>query len=220
MDINGVLESMHENRAVYKKKGDLGEEAVRRLLVDYKGKRGGVIFLSYTYPYQSDFHSKPYPGNLIWQPDQKKFRSVDSVANRVIKDEIDLLYVTSNRIFAIEVKARSGKWDIYDHWCKQSSNIQDKSPIAQTEKHARHLYHLLHEVIPDGNPDYIVPLTVFVDEAVIKDTRSEEMKEYIPVCILNNFIDTLMKYDKPKNYTIDLNKVRKTLKQKGSGKEF
>lgn len=219
MDVNNVLREMHKNRDVYKKKGDLGEESVRALLLSYREKRGGSIWLSFKYPYQSNVKGKNYPGNLVWKADENKFVSHDG-HTRQLEDEVDLVFVTNNRIFLIEVKARAGKWTFYDFWSKRGNEVADKCSISQTEKHARHFYHLVHEVLPDGDPSYIVPMVVYVDKAVINDKRSKPFQKYVPLTILNNFLDKVKEYDKPGKYSIDTKKVLSVMRSKGTGKEF
>lgn len=210
---------MHKNRDIAKKKGDMGEEAVRQLLLEYSKIRGGFIFLSYMYPYQSNSKNQNYPGNLHWDSETNTFKDFNG-QGKSYKDEVDIVYITPNRIFLIEVKARGGTWKLYDHWSTQNSRIQDKCPVMQSEKHARHFYHLISEVIPDGDPDYIIPILVFVDESKIKDMRQKEQQQYIHVCILNTFMETIQKLDKPKDYLIDIVKLKKYLNKQGEHKSY
>lgn len=209
LTVDQALKLMNRNRGIAKAKGDYGESAAVAVVREYIQERGSGSFLlqSVTYPYAKSKHGKFYGGNII-----KEGASYKEVPGREgIHDEIDLLLITSNRIFAIEVKARTGKWKLYDFWGKQNSSAVDKYPIAQAEKHARHLYHQIYEYLPDGDPKYIVPLTVFVDKATIEDSRNDYDKEYLPIAILNNLKKVILKYDIPQGYNLHLSDIRKRL---------
>lgn len=217
-DVNTALENLNKSRGVNKAKGDFGEEAVLAVVDKYRKLREhGYIYHSFSYKYASDMHSRNYPGNIKRNEDGT-LESIDGSSST--KDEIDILFITSNRIFAIEAKARSGYWKLFDYWCTQSSRTLDKYPVAQAEKHARHLYHQIYAYLPDGNPDYIVPITVFVDKAVIEDSRNERHQKEYPIAILNTLIEVLMEYDKPLDYALDLPKIREKLKQLGEFNEY
>lgn len=211
-DVNKAMSKMNKFRKDYQVKGTAGEEAVLALLQNYQSRYGGTIFHSFEYEYSKKRDGSNYPGNVKYQ--DGKF--IEISGNASTRDEIDLLYVTQNRIFVIECKARSGKWNFFDHWAKQQGKMVDKSPIAQSEKHARHLYYLLYEYLPDGKPEYIVPITVFVDKVVIEDARSAEYKNYITVAIINNFIKKLSEEDTPLKYRLMTDKVVERLKRNGT----
>lgn len=215
--IQSALNKMNKNRAVAKTKGDFGEKATLEILKGYKELRGGVIIHSFTYKYASNRNNINYPGN-IHRDSSGKYTVVNG--NSATKDEIDLVYITPYRIFAIECKARSGTWKAYDYWCEQNSRKVDKSPIAQSEKHARHLYHSIYEYLPDGNPNYIVPLTVFVDKAKVIDSRKTEHKFYLPIAIANNLKKKIKDYDSPLAYELDTEAILKRMMNIGNGKVF
>jgi len=210
-DVNKSLSKMNKFRKDYKVKGSAGEEAILALLQNYQLRYGGTIFHSFTYEYSKRRDGTNYPGNIKYE--EGKYKEISG--NSGTKDEIDLLYVTPYRIFVIECKARSGKWNLFDHWAKQQSNMVDKSPLAQSEKHARHLYYLLYEYLPEGRPEYIVPLTVFVDRAVIEDARSNDFKQYLPVAIINNFMKKFAGEDKPLKYGLEMDRIVDKLKRSG-----
>lgn len=210
-NINNVLAKMRSAGKLEDKhvKGDLGEDAVLAICVERMNKCNGVgiLYQSFKYPYQTNAQGVCYTGNIKYENEEFVEYTKDT-----IDDEIDVLYITPYRIFPIEVKSyHARRLDVYEHWFNRDSTPVDKSPIAQAEKHARHLYHALYEVLPDGNPDYIKPMVCFVDRCKVLDDRSEHFKDYVPVCILNNLLETINKYNKPLNYNLDLNMIEKQL---------
>ena len=208
--INDVLLNMRKAGKVadMKEKGDLGEEAVLSICYDRKQKIGnGLLYQSFMYPYQTDRSGVVYTGNIKYENNEFVEYSRES-----INDEIDVLYITPYRIFSIEVKSyKARSLDVYEHWFNRGSTPVDKSPIMQAEKHARHLYHAIYDVIPDGNPNYIQPMVCFVDKCRVRDDRSEHFVDYVPVCILNNLLATLNHYNKPLEYNLDLVQVERKL---------
>ena len=201
--INDVLRNMRAAGKVQdmKEKGDLGEEAVLAICYDRKEKAGiGLLYQSFMYPYQTDRSGIPYTGNIKYENQQ-----FVEYTKETINDEIDVLYITPYRIFPIEVKSyKARSLDVYEHWFNRGSAPVDKSPIMQAEKHARHLYHAIYDVLPDGNPEYIQPMVCFVDKCRVRDDRSQHFIDYVPVCILNNLLSTLNKYNYPLQYNLDL----------------
>lgn len=211
--INSILSNMRKAGKVseWKDKGNAGEEAVLQLCLELQRKIGGMVYHSYQYPYQTDTSGRVYTGNI--KLENGKYVEY-SDAKRSLVDEIDVLYVTDYRIFVIEVKAYHAKIDVYDHWVKKNGTEVDKSPILQTEKHCRHLYHALSCVLPDGNPTYIVPLCCFVDRCTVRDTRSPEFERYIELCVLNNLKSTIMSLNTPLEYNLDLEEIKRKLNEK------
>lgn len=220
-DINSVLHKMRSEGKLKgaSAKGDHGEEAVLMVCLNKQDKWGGLVYHSFKYPYGTRKDGRLLLGNIYRE---------DGVYKDVTKecdDEIDVLFITPYRVFAIEVKAYhaesksstgKGKLNgirIEDDWMYRDSKAVDKSPIAQAEKHARHLYKAIYEVLPDGQAAYIVPIVVFVDKCDVQDARSEHFKNYIPVCILNTLSATLNKYNTPLKYNIDLEGVKRALKR-------
>lgn len=208
--INDVLRNMREAGKVQdmREKGNLGEEAVLAICYDRKEKAGaGLLYQSFMYPYQTDRSGRCFVGNI-------KYENGDFVeyTSESINDEIDVLYITPYRIFPIEVKSyKARSLDIYEHWFNRGSTPVDKSPIMQAEKHARHLYHALYDVLPDGNPSYIQPMVCFVDKCKVRDDRSQHFVDYVPVCVLNNLLSTINKYNKPLPYNLDLEQIEAKL---------
>ena len=90
---------------------------------------------------------------------------------------------------------------------KKNKEEVDKSTIVQTEKHARHFYHFLNPFIPEGNPDYIVPIACFVDRCEISDNRSTLQQEYVKVSILNTLMQTLIKTHTPLDNCLDIQAI-------------
>lgn len=212
--IEDAMKKMHKHRAIHKTKGDFGELAVIEVVKAYSKIRGGRVYHSYKYRYASNRHGINYPGN-IHRDANGKYTSVNG--NSGTEDEIDVLYITPYRIFVIEAKARGGVWKIDEEWCTQNSRPVDKSPIAQGEKHARHLYHSLYEYLPDGNENYIVPIVVYVDRVRVMDSRSAKSKFYIPATIVNQLKKKLASHDTPLQYELDIDSIMEKLKQLGKG---
>jgi hypothetical protein len=128
-------------------------------------------------------------------------------------DEIDVVFVTSYRIFLIEVKTyRRKNIRLTNTWEYKSNSPAEKSVITQTEKHARQFYYNFYPYIPDGNPDYIIPLIVFVDKCHVTDERDIEFKNYIPVCVINKLNKLISVLDTPLDNAIDIDNLLKGLK--------
>ena len=211
-DINSILKSMRQSGKIrdHKAKGSAGEKAVLEVAHEFLRSTSGIMFLSYKYPYQTDRSGACYLGNIKYE----NGKYVD-YTNKSYADEIDVLIITPYRIFPIEVKSYHARSiEIFDHWMRKDKEEVEKSVIVQAEKHARHLYHLLNPFIPEGNPDYIVPIVCFVDRCSISDTRSTLMQEYIKLTILNTLMSTLIKCHTPLNYSLDLPAIYKYMDQK------
>ena len=210
--INDILNKMRKAGKIQdaKGKGDLGEDAVLAICYDRMQASGkGLLYQSLMYPYQSNRSGVVYTGNIKYE--NQEF--VEYTEDR-INDEIDVLYVTPYRIFVIEVKSyHARKLEVYDHWFNYNGSPVDKSPIVQAEKHARHLYHALHDVIPDGNPMYIVPMVCFVDNCKVLDDREEYFQNYIPIAILDTLLSTLNKNNVPLEYNLDLAQIENKINQ-------
>ena len=220
-DVNDILKSMRNAGKLrdIKNKGNLGEDAVLSLCLEYKRGCNGILIQSFQYPYASNREGKNYIGNIKYE-NGKYYEVTD---RNGLEDEIDILLITPYRIFPIEVKSYKANIQIYDHWMRRDNNgatgggnkMQevDKSPVAQAEKHARHLYHQLSPVLPDGAASYIVPIVCFVDKCAVDDDRAPANQEYLPVTILNTLPSTLGKYNVPLRYGLDLDAVRRRLKE-------
>lgn len=211
-DINKILARMRKSGKLQdmKGKGDAGEDAVLNICLERQRRRGGLLYQSFEYPYQSNNEGKVYTGNIKWEDDE--YREYTET-KRQLYDEIDVLYITDYRVFAIEVKAYHAKIDITNEWMTKNGVKVDKSPIAQAEKHARHLYHAICDVLPDGKPQYIIPICCFVDRCTITDNRSDKMSYYIPVSILNTFKKKIIEYDTPLEYNLDLPAIKRKLSE-------
>lgn len=193
----------------YKAKGAAGELAAIDVVHAYYMQRGGILKHGFMYPYATNHSNQVYLGNIFWDEEQKKYTTVGRRSN----DEIDILYISYFNVIPIEVKAyHERNILIKDDWMWRRNQKVDKSPIAQAEKHARHLYHQLYDVIPNGDPRYIKPMVCFVDECAGKDERSPSMVNYLPVCVLNNLKSTLCNIDVQGQYTLDLEMIEKKLK--------
>lgn len=212
--INDVLKNMRKAGKLQnmRDKGNLGEEAVMSVCYERKKKTGnGILYQSFMYPYQTNEHGVCYTGNVMYNTDLKEF---EEFTDSSINDEIDVLYITPYRIFPIEVKSYGARQlDVYEHWFNRNGQPVSKSPIMQAEKHARHLYYALYDVLPDGKSAYIVPIVCFVDKCKVRDDRSEHFRNYIPVCILNTLLKTLNRYNTPLEYNLDLQHIERKLNE-------
>lgn len=213
--INRSLREMHAAGKVMdiKAKGAAGEAAAFDIVHEYRTKRGGILRQGFMYPYASNRQNQVYLGNIFWDEERQKYYDMTKQLN----DEIDILYISSYRIFPIEVKSyHDNSIVVTDSWMERRGKKVEKSPFAQAEKHARHLYHQLYDVIPFGDPRYIIPVVCFVDESVIDERRSQKMQYYLPMTVLDNLkqllIDRDMPVDDENRYTLDLEMIEKKLK--------
>ena len=213
-NINSVLEAMRMAGKMTdnKLKGDLGEDAVLSLCLKRKEAAGnGLLYQSFVYPYQTNAYGVCYTGNIVRDSATGEFREYTRDS---FKDEIDVLYITTHRVFPIEVKSYGGaRLDVSDLWFTRNNQFVEKSPIAQAEKHARHLYHAMYEVLPDGRPEYIKPIVCFVDKCHLREERNNYFHSYIPVCILDRLLSTIHEYNKPLEYNLDLHAIERKLNE-------
>lgn len=196
----------------YKAKGNAGEAAVMDIMHNYRNKRGGLLYQGFMYPYASDRSGKLYLGNIFWDEATQSYSDI----TRQVNDEIDVLYVSHNRVFAIEVKAYHIKKAVLtNEWLEREGKKVDKSPPCQAEKHARHLYHQIYDVLPDGDARYILPIVCFVDrvEKSFEDKRDKKFTFYMPVVPINALQRTILDNDYPiGGYTLDVDAIEKKLK--------
>ena len=196
----------------YKAKGAAGEAAVMDIMHDYRNRRGGLLYQGFMYPYATNRAGKLYLGNIFWNEETQEYSDV----TRQVNDEIDVLYISNNRIFCIEVKSyHIRKAVLTNEWMYREGRKVDKAPTAQAEKHARHLYHQLYEVLPDGDPRYIIPIVCFVDrvEREFDDQRDIEHQLYMPVCPIDQLQATILECDVcDTGYNLDLDAIEKKLK--------
>ena len=208
--INDILGEMRNAGKIQdvRMKGDKGEDAVLAICYDRKQKIGnGLLYQSFKYPYQTSRSGVCYTGNIKYE--NKEFIEFTDDS---LNDEIDVLYVTPYRVLVIEVKSYNARTlDVYEHWFNRNGSPVDKSPVTQAEKHARHLYHAIYDVLPDGDPRYICPIVCFVDKCRIRDDRSDYFRNYIPVCVLNNLLSTIQHCNTPLDYNLDLGAIKDKL---------
>ena len=199
---------IHDNKS----KGNIGEDVVFALLA--KRYPPFLLYHSLEYPYQTDRSGNVYLGNIKYDADQKRFYSVSGAD---YPDEVDVVLITPYRFLLIEVKSyRSSYFDCYEHWCNVHNGPCDKSPVTQGEKHARHFYHFMNSVIPDGDPNYIVPIVCLVDNIVLRDDRVDYWQIKYPVCILDDLIPTINKVDTPLDYNLDLKSINRFVHKKAT----
>ena len=205
--INGILAEMRQIKAApgveteqTRKKGALGEKAAAAALRRYIAKNGGRLFHSVTFGYAKNSAGVEYPGNLNYK-DEKLFETGSGGINN---DEVDLMLVTPRRIFLVECKAYRqsvGELRTTDYWTFRGTAPMSKCVLCQTEKHAWHFYHRFYELLPEGNPKYIIPVLAWVDSARFVDERS--VADF-PVTSLNGLGRTISLLDKPLEYLIDV----------------
>ena len=218
MSVDTINKNLRAMRAAgkvmdIKAKGAAGEAAAFDIVHEYRTKRGGILKQGFMYPYASNRQGQVYLGNIFWDEEKQKFYDMTKQLN----DEIDILYISNYRVFAIEVKSYHDKTIVVtDKWMERQGKKVEKSPFAQAEKYARHLYHQLYDVLPFGDPRYIVPVVCFVDESTIDEQRSDKMRYYLPMTILDNLKQLLIDRDLPvdadSGYTLDLDMIEKKLK--------
>lgn len=212
--VNARLQAMRDAGRLgnIKGKGQQGELAVMDIMHDYRTRRGGLLYNGFMYPYATDRAGKLYLGNIFWNDASQQYYDQTTHVN----DEIDVLYVSHYRIFAIEVKSYHMKRaTLTDGWMMREGKPVDKAPTAQAEKHARHLYHSIYDVLPDGDPRFIMPVVCFVDrvEKEFSDERSPEFQFYMPVVSINDLQQCIIDRDSPHSeYTLDIAAIEKKLK--------
>jgi hypothetical protein len=217
--VEAALNKMHKNRSEFVIKGTAGEIASLAVLQSLQEEGENIsIYHSYSYPYAVSRDGNVYPGNV--KLEDGKYILING--REYDTDEIDILLVSPIRIIVIEVKARGGRWTFgEDLWGRQNSTQVDKDPVIQCEKHCRHLYHTIYEALPEGRPEYIQPLTLFVDKASVKDGRPMDIRMKYPLAILNNLkckVTSILKT--PLAYSIDTDLVLSILEGRGSGKLY
>lgn len=186
-------------------KGNFGEQAVFKICEERYQAYGGILYHSYSYktdPACEGNIKRSEQGNLF-------------IENLGKTTEIDVLLVTKNKVFPIEVKAYKAKKIILTDDAIIGCFRTDKSPVHQNEMHCRHLYSAIFKVLPEGETRYIEPIVVFVDNCTIEDNRSEYQKQYIKVTVLNHLKKLLNDLDKPLDYFIDLKMMEKCLLEIG-----
>lgn len=212
--INALLKGMREQGKLQdmKGKGDMGEDAALQIVLERQRSRGGLVYQSFRYPYQTNRQGVTYLGNIKLE-DGVFVEYTEARNGRTLEDEIDLLYVSRYRIIPVEVKSYHATVAVYNDWMDRYEEPVDKSPVAQAEKHARHLYHALAPVIPDGRPEYIRPIVCFVDRCKLVDDRVSESIDYLPCCVLNGLKRCLVEIDTPLRFDIDVDAVQSRLKE-------
>lgn len=184
-------------------KGAYGEKAVFTICEEFYQREGGILYHSYSYktdPTKEGNIKRGDQGNLF-------------IENLSGSTEIDVLLVTKNRVFPIEVKAYKAKEIVLTDDGISGCFKTDKSPVHQNEMHMRHLYPTIFRGLPDGETRYVVPVVVFVDKCKVIDKRSKEQKDYIKVITLNMLKKFIQDNNAPLEYAIDLRLMDKLLKE-------
>jgi hypothetical protein len=195
-------------------KGAAGEELAISIVRRFPKKVGGFMIAGYKFPYAKKKNGDEYPGNLVLNNGRLVSYEYPKTPRRN-HDEIDLLVVTKYSIIVIECKAygSSSGIQLYDHWWKyDGSGTENKYPLGQCEKHCRHLYHQLWDLLPQGQPSYIKPLVVFVDRQRVKDLRSPEMQRKIHLATANTLLREVYRLSKASNYYLNTEAIENRLK--------
>lgn len=213
-NIDAILRNMRKEGKLQnmKGKGDAGEDAVLQLILERQRRTGGLVYQSFRYPYQKNRAGITYLGNIKLE-NGEYVEYTDAKNGRTLEDEIDILYVTPYRVIPIEVKSYHANLKVYNDWMDKQGEPVDKSPIAQAEKHARHLYHAISDVLPDGRPEYIRPVVCFVDRCRLEDKRTSASISYLPCCILNTLKKTVVEVNSPLKYNLDVNMIERKLRE-------
>lgn len=197
--INKCLQKMHDVGGT--EKGTYGEQAVFKICELIYQKQGGILYHSYSYK-----TSPKKCGNIKVGPQGNLMEETLGPLT-----EIDVLLVTPNKIFAIEVKAYKSKGiTLYDDHIEGCFKT-DKSPIHQNEMHCQHLYEAVFKSIPDGDSSYIIPICVFVDKCKIADKRSAWQRSYIYKATLDTLPEMLEQLDVPSERLLDLPAINRSL---------
>lgn len=205
-DINSIYKEIEKCKDDYKKKGDLGEQAVFRVCEEFYMREGGLLYHSFQYKVDPNLRGnikRSEQGNLFLE-------------NLGSFTEIDVLLVTPLTVIPIEVKTYSvvskagiTLKDDGIYGCRETN----KSPVHQNNMHCRHLYSHIFKNLPEGETKYIKPIVVFVDRCTIDDQRSDWQKELIPVTSLNGLYSAIKKADKRQEYRLDLENLAVTLNE-------
>ncbi len=198
--VNDALKKMHSHSAT--EKGSYGEVAVFKICESLYQKEGGILIWSYAF--RTD---KELAGNI------KKENGRLFIERTGDMTEIDVLYVSRYRVFPIEVKAYRANTITLRDDSISGCNVTHKSPVHQNEMHARHMYSHIFKSLPEGNPDYIIPIVCMVDKTTLVDDRSDWQREYIKACVLNQLYGIIIELNKPMNYQINLVAMDKVLRE-------
>ncbi len=197
--VNSCLDNMHS--ASQTGKGSYGEQAVFKICEQFYQKEGGILYHSYTFRVDNT-----KPGNI-----KKNDQGGLYIENLGSSTEIDVLYVSPYRVYAIEVKAYKAKKIVLTDDGITGCYKTDKSPVHQNEMHMRHLYSELFMGLPGGETMYNIPLVCFVDKCTINDNRSDWQKQYIPITVLNQLGKFIKQTNKFIGKRLDLNTIQRIL---------
>ena len=198
--VNNLLNKMHKTGST--EKGKFGELAVYTICEEIYQQQGGILYHSY------EFITDPEQKGNIKKENGKLY-----VENLSGFTELDVLLVTKLRVFPIEVKSYKAKKITFTDDSISGCKVTNKSPIHQNEMHCRHLYSWLFKALPEGATDYIVPIVCLADECEVEDNRSQWQKEYIKLCVLNNFKQCIEAFNTPLDYQLNLESIDKALKE-------
>lgn len=211
-EINYALKKMHNYQNV-KEKGTYGEQAVFSLVVDLKKQYGGIVYHSLVIPAVPRL-----VGNLkLVNKDPVKFKT-----NTMKFTEIDIVYVSNNAVYLIEVKSYKAKTIKVDDYRIMGVKSGDKNPVHQNEMHARHFWeNCLKKVLQ--SPEQVVPIVCLVDESKVIDDRCKESKNIYIVSTLNNLYSTIEgieeQFENSSFKSLNLKKVEDAVKTRTRGFE-
>ena len=161
-------------------KGNFGEKAVFKICEEKYQAQGGILYHSYSYK-----TNPMLEGNIKRNEQGGLF--IEKVGSTT---EIDVLFITKNKVFPIEVKAYKAKRIVLTDEAISGCFKIDKSPVHQNEMHCRHLYPYIFKALPEGETQYIEPIVVFVDNCTVEDY-------FIDLKIMEKcLIETSIKFEK------------------------
>lgn len=208
MEVNKHLDRVAELKGFEnsKEKGNEGEKAAAEVVKDFMRKKGvrGVLYGSVIYPLVSNSKGEKLPANFTLENNTITPSALGTTG------EIDILLLTDRKVFIIEVKTYNQFIIVDDEWTYKGGSPNSLEPIdfcnlQQVEKSARHFYHTYYDLIPDGDPNYIVPILVYAQGKLMVKTKDYN------VCRLNNLKQVLVNNYKPLDYLIDVNKLIKAV---------
>ena len=115
-EVDKILQQMHSEKGV--DKGSFGEKAVLRICEEFYQKYGGILIHSYSYMVDREL-----PGNIKRHDDGTFY-----LENLGSTTEIDVLLITTYRIYPIEVKAYAAKKILLYDDRIEGCRITEKSP--------------------------------------------------------------------------------------------
>lgn len=181
-----------------------------------RGERGEILVGDLVKYWVNSYPDFIFESSFIY-PQGPILKSTNTVEEEPVT-EADLLVVTPYNVFVIEIKTIYGKMKVNEDYTMEIVNQGDfrgnhekKNFFRQNEMHCRHIYYHLHDILPNGDSSYIKPLIVMTGKMKVFDERNKSDKIRNPLVITNKLIPNLSRMDKPKDFLLDINRIRKRL---------